>query len=297
MTEAATDTAAAPATPAPDGNAQATQAATQKATQTTDTQTTPEPSGDTSTTNTTPEFSVPEAYKEKSWASKIKSEEDLYKQIDNLTGLVGKKAIAPIDFESATPEEINQYYGSLAPADVSEYDFGENADPDFSGKVAEVFKEYGINKHQASGLASKINEIAASMHEANTDADGYMSMMKESFGDQYEQSVGIVEKALKEYAGDADKAVFDAVDNSTRAAVDRTVHNLVKDYEGKIAALKKEYGVTETGAQTEGEKGGTEVKSAEEKRAEIRAQIRELDGKPFGFEKKARLQAELNKLL
>jgi len=31
-----------------------------------------------------PDFKVPDAYKDKPWANKIKTEEDLYKQIDNL---------------------------------------------------------------------------------------------------------------------------------------------------------------------------------------------------------------------
>lgn len=66
------------------------------------------------------DFAIPEAYKDKPWASKVKSHDDLWKQLENTQSLIGKKAIAP-DFKTATPQEIEDYYSQMRPADKAEF--------------------------------------------------------------------------------------------------------------------------------------------------------------------------------
>lgn len=306
MSEAATDTAAAaPATPAPEGGS------TPEGTQAQATDATTNNEGDAGRTalsdNDTSssaggEFELPEEYREKSWANKVKSQDDLYKQIDNLTELAGKKTIKPIDFETASEQEIADYHKSLAPENgVKAYSWGEGSMPEITGPMSEVFVEAGINPHQQKIISEKfdsvIEALAGDKMAADTSEEGYLAMMKESFGDDYEKSTGIVENALKEFATNDDKKVFDTIDNATRAAVDRTTHSVVKFYEEKIASIKKEYGIEETGAQAEGGENGNQITSKEDQRKEIRAKMRELDGKPNSFDEKKKLQAQLNKLL
>lgn len=303
MSEAATNTTAAPATPAPEGSS------TPEGTQG---QTGSEggvPEGDSGTRaplagedGDSNDFALPDEYKEASWADKVKTQDDLYKLIENQNALIGKKTIKPIDFETASDEEISAYHKSLAPEKgVEAYTWAEHSLPEITEPIAEIFVEAGINPHQQKMIASRFDEIvekiAGEKLEADTSEEGYMAMMKESFGDNYEKSAGIVEAALKEHANNDDKKIFDEIDNKTRAAVDRTTHSVVKFYEDKIAALKKEYGVVETGAQAEGGEGSNQVKSKEEQRKEIRAKMREIDGKPNSFKEKAELQEKLNKLL
>lgn len=298
MTEAATDTAPAPvADTAPDST---------PATGTQDTQTTPEaPSGDRAPiqAETPNEFALPDEYKGKPWAEKIKSQEDAYKQIDNLTALVGKKTIQPIDFESASEEEITAYHKSLAPEKGAEaYTWGEASMAEITGPMGEIFLEAGINPHQQKLIAEKfdsvIGELAAGKVAVDTSEEGYLALMKESFGDDYEKSAGMVENALKTFAvSDEDKSALDIIDNTTRAVVDRTVHSIVTKYEDRIAAILKEHGVTESGAQTEGGGGSITGESKAEKRAAIRAEMRELDGTPHGHVKINELQKKLNSLL
>lgn len=246
------------------------------------------------------EFSLPDEHKEKPWASKIKSSEDLYKQLDNLNSLVGKKTITPIDYETASEEEIAEYHGKLAPESVDEYNFGEDAHPEFSKAAGETFKELGITKYQGDRLSTKINEIAASIvakqNEVDTDAEIYIEMMKESFGDQYEQAAGIVEKTLKAHANDDDKAIFDKIDNKARAAVDRTVYSLTKQYEERINKVLKEHGITETSAQVEAVKGQNTGINVEEVRKDLRAKIRAMDNgtQPYTASEKQALVNKLN---
>jgi hypothetical protein len=179
-------------------------------------------------------FELPDEYKEKAWASKIKSQEDLYKQIDNLNSLVGKKTIAPIDYSTATPEEIAQYHASLAPDDVSKYDFGEGADPEFSKQVAGIFKELGISEYQARELAPRVNEIAAKIVEQNEASsrseEAYNSMLSESFGSEAGSVLKAVDTALVKHANEDDQKAFDGMSNEMRMAVNRTVHNMLKEY-------------------------------------------------------------------
>lgn len=294
MSEIVTDTAPATVDTAPVDNAPTTQ--------TTDTQqvTTPEPTGDgdrAPISGDTNEFSLPDEYKDKSWAEKIKSQDDAYKQIENLTSLVGKKTIAPIDYTTATPEEIAAYHSSLAPEDISVYEFSEEADPDTSKAIGEVFQKYGIDKFQGKGLAEDIRGITSKMIEEKTKADTseetYMEMMKESFGEDYKQSIGVVEKVLKTHASDDDKKVFDSVDNKTRAAVDRTVHAVSKQYEERIANILKEHGVTETGSQVEGAQGTNTGVDIGAVRSDIRNQLQQIDSRPHTAEEKRTLQNKL----
>lgn len=236
--------------------------------------------------NDPPAFILPDAHKEKSWASKIKSQDDVYAQLDNLTALVGKKVIQPIDFEKATPEEIAAHYKKLAPEDVAAYNFGEKADPEFAKAVAPIFQELGINPHQAKGLSEKITEIAAKMVQAQKAADtseeGYFKLMEGSFGEKSKAIAGFVENNLKQYASAEDKAVFDSVDNATRVAIDRTIFNVLKAH-----------GVTESGAQTGGDKGAPQGGDVETTRKNLRQQIAELGRKPHTAEQKQKLVDDL----
>ncbi len=295
MTQQATDTAPATTDTAPDGDAQTTQTTD---TQNTDTQTLAN-TGDTTNTEgdrapinngaQTPDFSLPDEYKGKPWAEKIKSNDDAFKQIDNLTALVGKKTIPPIDYSTATPEEIAAHHSSLAPENIEDYSFSEGADPEMSKAIGETFQEFGINKYQADGLSKKIADISAKMVEEKTKTDtseeAYMKMMEESFGENHKETAGIIEKMLKEHTKlDDDKKIFDKMDNSHRAAIDRTIHSVSEFYENRIKAILEEHGVTESGAQVEGSKGVNTGINVKEVRTDLRNKISEISARPHTAE-------------
>lgn len=284
MSEVATDTAAANATPAPDGNAPDTASSAQDtAPQGDAAPQSPQPDGNQ------PDFSLPDEYKDKPWAEKIKSADDAYKQIDNLTSLVGKKTIQPIDYETASPEEIAAHHAQTAPEDVSAYSFGEGADPDFSKAVGELLKENGISAYQGNKIIEKVQEITAGMAESkqavDRSDDGYLELLKGSFGDNYKEVAPVVDEHIKKFATPEDYEFFDGIsDNQTRAAVDRVIHNILQ-----------KYGAFESGAQTEGNTGQNQGVDVAKTRADLRKQIAEIDSRPHTFAEKKALIDQLQK--
>lgn len=247
-----------------------------------------------------PAFTVPDTYKDRSWAGKLKSPDDVWKQLDNLDQLAGKKTVGTIDYETATPEQIAAHHAKLAPADTSAYQFGEGADPEFSSAVAGVFKENGINAYQGNQIIKKVLEIAGGVGEktkANaTSAKAFLEMAKARFGDEHEKASVAINNTITKNATPDDLKVFNDMDNATRIAVDQTIYNLSKGYEERIAKILKEHGIKETGAQGSGGDGQMKNDAAQQ-RAEIRKQMRELAAKPHTQAEKDALQQQLNALI
>ena len=241
--------------------------------------------GDTNTAVT--DFALPDAYKEKSWASKVKNQDDLYKLIDNQEGLIGKKTIHPIDYENASAEEIAAHHSKIAPEDVSAYTWAEHSMPEITEPMGAIFKEAGIHPKQAELITSKFDEVigqlAAGQLASDTSEDGYFKIMEESFGDNFKKEVAFVENNLRQHASDDDKKLFDGVDNNTRAAIDRTVHNILKAY-----------GANESGAQGEGGNGSPAIGDVKETQTNLRQEIRSLSTRPHSADEKQALIDKLN---
>lgn len=233
------------------------------------------------------EFTLPDEYKDKPWAAKIKSQDDLFKQLDNAQTLIGKKTIQPLDYATATPEQIAEHHAKMAPESADAYDFGENADPEFSKAVGGIFKELGLNEYQGKHLAAKVNELAAQMVESQqaeaADGEKYLAALKETFGDKSQQVAVFLDNQIKQYASEKDVALLrDGIPNETRLALDRTIYNILQ-----------KHGVTESGAAA-GDGGGAPAQDIGQVRADLRAQIRELGNKPHTAQEKQALIDKLN---
>ena len=241
------------------------------------------------------DFALPDEYKEKSWADKVKSQDDLYRQLDNLSGLVGKKTILPIDYESATPEEITEHHKALAPEKGLEaYGFKDINDP-LSKATGEAFLQSGITEHQGKAVLEVVREAMGAQVADDTSEDGYLTLAKESFGDDHETSIKQAETLLKANASEEDKKFFDSIDNKARIALDRTVNNVAKSYEARIQAVLKEHGVKESGAQTDGN-AGSPAADVKDVRSDLRNQIIEMSkgDKPYTAQDKQALIDKLN---
>lgn len=221
------------------------------------------------TTPSTPDaYRVPDAYKEKPWASKIKSEDDLYKQIDNLTGLVGKKHLVP-DFTKATPAELEEYYGFIRPADKGEYKFSETSAPEVTGKIADILHKNGITAHQGNAVIAEYQALEQAGLAAATSADGFKEVMTKSFGEKYDGMVASVVAEHKQHLSADDQALMDSMPNDYLGAVYRLTQK-----------MKEAYGAKETGAQVEGKTGAPAVKDVEVERKELRAQLKDVAARP-----------------
>lgn len=224
-------------------------------------------------------FELPEAYREKAHFKNFKSHDDVYKALDGAQELIGKKTIGPIDYATATPEQIAEHHGKLAPTDGA-YDFGKDHDPAFAKEVGAAFKELGINAFQGKGLAEKVTAIAAKIAgdqgKAETSPEVYNELMIKKYGDK--EKAGVAGKFLdneiyaKHFSED-ERKTLNSLPSKALAAVDQAVFQTAKAYEARIAAILKEHGVTESGVQTsggEGRKGNDVVAQRKEQRAVIR---------------------------
>ncbi len=252
---------------------------------------TPPKEGDTPPADTPPaddvpkgsEFKLPEEFKDKPWAAKIKSEDDLYKQIDNLTTLAGKKNAYPS--ADATPEQLDEYFQGLRPESKEAYDFGEDhPNPDVAAKFGDMLFDAGVSKHQGQKLIEAYNAFEKSTIEEATSAEGFETIMTEKFGKEYDGVVTNVSKSLTEHTSKETQDILNKMPNQYLGAM----------YEAMDSFLKA-YGANEGGDNKHTEKAGLPAggKDINEVRANLRAEMRALDQKPHTAEQKQKLIDEL----
>lgn len=235
-----------------------------------------------------PSFKVPDAYKDKPWASKIKNEEDLYKQLDNLDQAIGKKSVMP-DPKTAKPEEMDAYFAKLRPTDKAAYKFGEGVDPTFTGGVADILFESGISEYQAQKLIPAYQALEQKNLEAATSSDGFKETMTNRFGEKYDATVNAITQEHKKFVSKADQQVMETMPNEYLGVV----YNVTKHYQDQIASLKKEYGVSENGDAHLRGNGPIPAENLVEARNKIRGDLATMDNRPHTQQEK---QVLLDKL-
>lgn len=207
-TDTVVDTAPAPATP--DTNTQTT-------TQTPTNQTSIEPS-----------FAIPDEYKDRGWASKVKSYDDTFKQIDNLSSLVGKKEVyKPTDWNDENSR--NEFYKTMRPEKAEDYALPEVFSKEEASVYQNLLHENGISKYQAEKIFGKLAEMRSKAHDAN----GMTEELKKSWGNDVEAKTKQAVTGLKTLAKPEDLALFDQMPNNVLAAVYRTVSNIMDKYGAK----------------------------------------------------------------
>lgn len=222
-------------------------------------------------------FKVPDAYKDKPWASKIKSEDDLYKQIDTLDTLKGKKTVVP-DFKTAKPEEVEAYFNALRPAEKTAYTMPEGADKVYSETLPDILHSSGISEYQSGKLMPQLAKLQADIFENATSAEGFKDAMTKSFGDKFDGVVAGVVKEHKTHLSVEDQKMMDTMPNEYLAMVYRLTEN-----------MRKAYGASESGdAHVEG-KGGVQPPDIGAQRKQLRADIAALDSKPHTAEDRQKL--------
>lgn len=213
------------------------------------------------------DFSIPDAYKEKSWATKIKTQDDVWKQLDGAQELIGKKKIVP-DFDTAKPEEIEEYFTHTRPADKAAYKFGDGADEAFTGVVADMFLKNGVSAYQGNKIIEGYQAYEKQMIENARSADGFKAEMTKSFGEKFDGNVSAVVKEHKAHLSTEDQALMDSMPNTYLGAVYRLTE-----------AMRKAYGAAETSAAA-GEGGNIAPQDHDAILAKINTQITELQKRP-----------------
>jgi len=239
-------------------------------------------------------WQVPEAHKDKPWASKVKSEEDLYKQIDNLTALAGKKTLT-IDYATATPEEIAAHHKALAPADVKDYSFDkvEGVDPVRMGEIAPILQKAGLTVHQAQNVAKEYAAYENSMMANATSEAGFREQMTTSFGEKYEPMVAQVVEVHKAHLSPEDQKLMDAMPNEYLGGVYRLTQKMAEAHKNEVAALKKQYGVEENGDAHLNKGGNIPPVDINVTRSKLRQEIADINARPHTAEEKQKKIDEL----
>lgn len=227
-------------------------------------------------------YKVPDAYKEKPWASKIKSDEDLWKQVDNLQTAVGKKGMIIPDFKTATPEQIEEFVSATRPSDKGVYKFGEGVDEAFTGEVGDIFLKNGISEYQGNKVIEAYQALEDKRVTEATSADGFKSTMAKSFGDKYE---GDVKAATDEFSArmtPEDKQMLEGIPNQYLGMIYRLTRS-----------MQKAYGAKENGSAHTGDNGSPATQDLTAVRAGIRGEIAALQTRMHTAEEKTAL---INKL-
>lgn len=180
-----------------------------------------------------PQFSVPEAYRGKGWTDKIKSEDDLWKTLDNAQSVLGKKYATP-DIAAMSETERAQYYASIRPKDAGEYAFPEGISDSEKGVYGKLLHDAGITKFQGEQLLKAFTETTAQQREQLFSPEGLEQVLKQSFGDGYGPKTKELGNLLKSHVSETDWKMFDqALPNEIQGLVFRIVDGMQKAYGAK----------------------------------------------------------------
>ncbi len=227
-------------------------------------------------------YKVPDAYKEKPWASKIKSDDDLWKQVDNLQTAVGKKGMIIPDFKTATPEQIEEFVSATRPADKGVYKFGEGVDEGFVGEVGDIFLKNGISEYQGNKVIEAYQALEDKRVTEATSADGFKAVMAKSFGDKFEGDVKAVTTEIGTRLSPEDKQMLEGIPNQYLGMIYRLTRS-----------MQKAYGANENGSAHTGDNGSPGTQDLTAVRAGIRTEIAALSTRMHTAEEK---QTLINKL-
>lgn len=199
-------------------------------------------------------FSIPDAYKDRGWTSKIKSQDDVFKLIDNQDQLIGKRP-AGIPAADAPQEEWDKFYAAAGRPE--KHDAYKLTDPEglpegadlteYRTEAMEIMHKAGLTQRQAETLWKEF--VAKEMGAANSGKAEYEAKQKEldaefdkitqeHFGGDFESAQKLTIEMAGKFVPEALRGSF----NDAPPAVLAAVAALSKGAHAEIERIKKEYG-------------------------------------------------------
>lgn len=236
-------------------------------------------------------FKVPDEFKDKPWAAKVTSEAELWKQLANAQELIGKKSIIP-DLKTATPEQREEFYKQLRPADASEYVFnGDMANPDVKTAVGKLFMDNGISATQGNAVIEGYMALGEAEQAKLFDKEGFVSSMKGAFGDGWEAVRDGVHQNLGKIMSPEDYTLMEKnLPNAYVGLIYRTMGNAQK----AIDNMMVRYGVKETGLAHFADPAGQTVGDIDAVRANLRGEMTKMKAGPHTADQYMALQNKLS---
>lgn len=231
-----------------------------------------------------PAFKLPDEYKDKPWAAKIKSESDLYKQLDHLNTAVGKKVVVP-DLETATDAEREDYFKLTRPEKgIEAYNFGDKAiDPIVKETMGKTLLDNGVPAYVANKLISDYQAAEGKILAEAFNPDGMKQAMETTFGGDWEKITGHTKNMLTGLMSAEDNTLIDNLPNTYIGLVYRTLGEVVKAY-----------GINETFAHINAPKTPPSAPNVEATRASLRGELGKLSSRPHTAEEKKAIINQIN---
>ena len=214
---------------------------------------------------------IPEAYQGKGWVAKIRgadgkiNTEAVFKQLDNLDGLVGKKQT--FDYANASPEERTEFLSQLRPAEHTAYKVEGVADAE---NIQKLLHKHSLPKDVAENLVKDYLTYEQTMVANLTSEAGYKEEMKKSFGDGFEKKAGELTNIIKSNLSEEDRVLMDE-------KVPNSVLGIMYRFASKIVS---QYGVTETDKATGTSGSFNTIADAEAKADDLFNQLQALRKDP-----------------
>lgn len=206
-------------------------------------------------TNQPSSFAIPDAYKDRGWAEKIKTSDDLWKTLDNAQSLIGKRP-AGIPSQDASDDEWGQFYKAMGRPDEPKYDF---TDPEglpegfdtssFKEQASQILHKAGLTPKQANAVYNEYLKLelegtaksqeAKAAEQAELDAK-YDSLTKEHFGDDAEKYENLLKEDFSKHVPQSLKETFAKL--ADMPDVLTALMAYTKGKQSEIDRVKKEYG-------------------------------------------------------
>ena len=228
-------------------------------------------------------FTIPKEYAEKGWAKKVKSIDDVYKQLDNLDSVAGKKRVVP-DLSKTDDPEVQEYITALrGDTKIEDYKFGENTPKEYGDRVAKILFDKGIPKSIGNAIIAEYQGLVKEQMEAQFSKEGYDKIVAGVFGEN------------KQKAGEVVNIIAELLGPEGKAHLETKIPNGQVEFMYKfLSSVIDKYGIKDTGAGAGGGEGGGTGGDIEKTRSEIRAKMKKLTSGTHTQAEKDALQKQLD---
>lgn len=231
-----------------------------------------------------PTFTLPDEYKDKPWAAKIKNEGDLWKQLENAQALIGKKTVVP-DLAKATPEEREAYYANFRPENVEVYGLADVSPdvilPSVRDALGKGLFENGVSPVQAKPILEAVAAASLKEKEVAFSAENFTAEAEKVMGKGYDPKP--LQATLKStLSADTYKSLMEKIPNQNLVQIHKAMKEIVDAY-----------GIKQSGAHVDAQPGTQQITDIAAYRKQLRDDIAALSKRPHEAAEK---QALINKL-
>lgn len=246
-----------------------------------------QPEQDDKATTEAGDFKIPDEYADRGWAKKVKSEGDLYKQLDELDKLAGKKQLSVDDFDATNSEHVNSVLDKMKPESVESYEVPEYMDDATKDLATNALFEAGVPAEAANKALNQVAEQLKQQDVDNFSKEGLENVLKEQFGDKYEQRFGQLQKEVREVLDDKQVEMIESMPNQVIGLLFSSFDKLVQAHGARDG--------TSPAGNNEGS-GALTKEAAASQITEVRKQLQELSRRPHTQEQKSGLVKRLQEL-